>query len=76
MTSTLFLQPEDVATPVANDVAAGAVRASVHTVPAISAIVASRNGATEMILFVEDGVIVGRGCLGRPSSPRVARRRR
>lgn len=57
MTSTLFLQPEDVATPVANDVAAGAIRASVHTVPAASPIVAGRNGTAETMLFVEEGVI-------------------
>ena len=57
MTSTLFLQPEDVATPVANDVPAGALRASVHHVPAVSAIVATRSGAAETMLFVEDGII-------------------
>jgi|EndMetStandDraft_9_1072997.scaffolds.fasta_scaffold80737_2 mannose-6-phosphate isomerase-like protein (cupin superfamily) len=57
MTNTLFLQPEDVATPVANDVPAGALRANVHHVPAVSAIVASRNGTAEMMLFVEEGMI-------------------
>ena len=57
MTSTFFLQPEDVAVAVANDVPANGLRASVHTVPAVSAIVASRNGAAETMLFVEDGVI-------------------
>jgi glyoxylate utilization-related uncharacterized protein len=56
-TTTLFQLPEDVAVPVANDVPEGALRASVHTVPAVAAIVTSRNGAAELMLFVEDGVI-------------------
>ena len=57
MTTTLFLQPEDVATPVANDVPVGAVRASVHNVPAASPIISTRNGAAETMLFVEEGMI-------------------
>jgi hypothetical protein len=57
MTSTLFLQPEDIATPVANDVPAGAIRASVHHVPAVSPIIATRNCGAETMLFVEEGVI-------------------
>ena len=57
MTTTLFLQPEDVAMPVANDVPVGAVRASVHQVPAASPIITARNGAAETMLFVEDGMI-------------------
>lgn len=57
MTTTLFQQQADVAVPVANDTAPGAVRASVLTLPAVSAIVAHRNGAAETMIFVEEGVI-------------------
>ena len=57
MTTTQFLAQTDLAVPVANDVAAGALRASVHHIPAVSAIVASRNGNTETMIFVEEGII-------------------
>lgn len=57
MTSTLFQAQADVAMPVANDAVPGAVRASVLTLPAVSAIVAHRNGAAETMIFVEEGMV-------------------
>jgi hypothetical protein len=57
MTTTLFQSPEDIAVPVANDVPAGVLRATVQTLPAMSPIVAARNEGSELILFVEEGLI-------------------
>lgn len=57
MTSTLFQPAADIAVAVANDIPAGAVRASVHHLPPVSAIVAQRNGSNETMLFVEEGMV-------------------
>jgi glyoxylate utilization-related uncharacterized protein len=57
MTTTLFQQQSDLAVPVANDVPAGAVRASILTLPAVSGIVAHRNDDAETMIFVEEGEI-------------------
>ena len=57
MTTTRSLHQTDLAVPVANDVAAGALRASVHTFPRCRRSSPRRNGNAETMIFVEEGII-------------------